>query len=284
MSANANAWFVFHMEFSDGCQRNSQDIHNKQLRGQSQRQRVFKFGGSIMTISSEFRRLMRSLDFWRDYYTGGDSPYPDYEQMVVEFTLGKGFGLSVGLRDFGAYVGYCEISNPGNNFPFGLRILTPSAASHIEIAFYPEGLDCTFLRWDEIECLSQAIAARHADMQHPGIPLLLLCRHVCITNEAEQTQGEHLVKAAYQSAGIRRSVVEREVGDCITGVTGYRPSEGWRWMPREDGGWNLERSEGEPRPTGFTHQRTRDGAFPHHHFAALINRARQICRVAADQD
>lgn len=128
-------------------------------------------------------------------------------ELVVVFDVGGGHRLVLELSPvLGSH---------------SLGILGPGEAEAVELGWD----DCAHwhpyaLRWSELELVCRALAARDAELPHPGHALALLCRFAAVFEDDDVDDAVAMVEAAF--ASLRPD-----------GWTGYWPS-GADWLDRSD--------------------------------------------------
>lgn len=157
-------------------------------------------------------------------------------------------------------------SNFGNEV--ALKLLRPDALG-VDVA-WERHLDV--LRWEELDFICKCVMVQDSALQHPGLPLLLLCRFAPWCDGDNSDRILPMMDDAWRSLGIA------DPPNALRDVRG----QGFEWLHDEEG-WKLDQSDSARHQIELCSLRhVENSDFPHAAFNALIDDARRLAATLVD--
>jgi hypothetical protein len=220
------------------------------------------------TLPDGLLALVRTRRFWEHYFRDFDGREPDYddsgysalEDLTLRFEVAPGWNLILALDEH-LIAFYLDLEGPSGE--------TGTLGWDDEAHWHPH-----VLRWDELDLIARAVAARDPAAHHPGIPLLLLHRFAPVCNDDDARLAFPLLDEAWRALDLFRGRRLRRLLD-----RGDRRASGFVWT-RENGRWTLHQTE---KPDGYhlyTLRVSENDEFPFELLDGLLEAAEATARAA----
>jgi len=139
-------------------------------------------------LDADVRSVLANRRFWTDYFwltEDADTHYPQFASRPLTF------------RVVGAHALALDIDPAMNGRELSLLDLHSGGTTRLSWLDQAHPVPNVF-RWEELDAVCRCLASRDPALEHPGIPLLLLCRFAPLTAADDAGAVRERVAAAFR--------------------------------------------------------------------------------------